>query len=210
MAGIFETGDGRALVVVPHWRTVCVDAGSFLLRCLVGAVHLGRYAGLFGLARVKGRPLISGGGRIAIGSRFVLVNKIMPCEIFCAPGARITIGSGVQVNYGVLIAARERITIGDNVLVGNLSVISDTAFPTRPDAIALEDDPPQPIEIGDDVWLAARVTIMPGAKIGRGAVIGAGSVVRGTIPPGVMAMGNPARPLMRVGVRDAPPAVAGG
>ena len=202
MARIFETGvasgNERIRSGVLQWRTSCVEAVSFVLRCLVGVVHLRRYAGPFGLARVKGRPLISGAGTIAIGRRFVLVNKIMPCEIVCAKGARLTIGANCQVNYGVLIAVRERVTIGDNVLIGNLSVISDVAFPTRPDALAPDDDPPQPIEIGDDVWLAARVTVMPGARIGRGAVIGAGSVVRGMIPPGVVAMGNPARPLLRV------------
>ena len=174
------------------------DAGSFVLRCLVGLVHLRRQAGVFGLARVKGRPIVSGTGEIAIGSRFVLVNKFMPCELACAEGARLTIGRNVEVNYGVLISARRSVTIGDNVLIGNLSVISDTAFSGAEDRIAAEDDPPLGIEIGDDVWLAARVTVMPGAKIGRGAVIGAGSVVRGTIPPGTIAMGNPARPLLRV------------
>ena len=210
MTRILDTWGNRAVLDVPRWRNACVEAGSYIWRCLVGVAYLGRHAGPFGLARVKGRPLISGSGTIVIGRRFVLVNTFMPCEMFCADGAHITIGADCQVNYGVLIAARARVTIGDNVLVGNLSVISDTAFPTRPDALAPEDDPPQPIEIGDDVWLAARVTIMPGARNGRGAVIGAGSVVRGTIPPGVVAMGNPARPLMRVGARVAAATAAAG
>lgn len=51
----------------------------------------------------------------------------------------------------------------------------------------------EPVRIGDDVWIGARVTILPGADIGNGAVIGAGSVVRGKIPPMVVAAGNPAR-----------------
>lgn len=171
---------------------------SFVLRCLVGMLYLRRQAGLFGLARVKGRPIVSGTGEISIGRRFVQVNRFMPCEIACAAGARLTIGCNVEVNYGVLIAARRSVTIGDRVLIGNLSVISDTAFPGAGDRLAADNDPPLPIEIGDDVWLAARVTVLPGARIGRGAVIGAGSVVRGTIPPGTIAMGNPARPLMRL------------
>ena len=174
---------------------------SFVLRCMVGIVHLRRQAGLFGLARVKGRPIVSGTGEIAIGRRFVLVNRFMPCEFACAEGARLTIGRNVEINYGVLISARRSVTIGDNVLIGNLSVISDTAFPGAGDRLAAEDDPPLAIEIGDDVWLAARVTVLPGAKIGRGAIIGAGSVVRGTIPPGTIAMGNPARPLVRLAPR---------
>lgn len=51
----------------------------------------------------------------------------------------------------------------------------------------------EPVRIGDDVWIGAHVTILPGADIGNGAVIGAGSVVRGKIPPMVVAAGNPAR-----------------
>ena len=54
------------------------------------------------------------------------------------------------------------------------------------------------VEIGDDVWLAVRVTLMPGSKIGKGSVIGAGSIVCGEIPAGVIAIGNPARPVFRL------------
>ncbi len=180
------------------------DSVSFVLRCLIGIVHLRRQVGVLGLARVKGRPIVSGAGEISIGSRFVLVNRFMPCELACAEGARLTIGRNVEINYGVLISAQRSVTIGDNVLIGNLSVISDTAFPGAGDRLSPQDDPPLGIEIGDDVWLAARVTVLPGARIGRGAVIGAGSVVRGTIPPGTMAMGNPARPLVRLAAAPKP------
>ena len=49
------------------------------------------------------------------------------------------------------------------------------------------------VEIGDFVWLGTRVTILPGAKIGEGAIIQAGSVVHGEIPPYAIAGGNPAK-----------------
>jgi maltose O-acetyltransferase len=51
----------------------------------------------------------------------------------------------------------------------------------------------RPIIIEDDVWIGARVTILPGVKIGRGAIIGAGSVVTSDIPPYCIVAGNPAR-----------------
>ena len=51
----------------------------------------------------------------------------------------------------------------------------------------------KPVIIEDDVWLGARVTILPGARIGHGCVIGAGTVVSGEIPPMSVAVGNPAR-----------------
>jgi len=50
----------------------------------------------------------------------------------------------------------------------------------------------KPVLIEDFVWLGSRVTILPGAKIGEGAIIQAGSVVHGEIPPYAIAGGNPA------------------
>ena len=49
------------------------------------------------------------------------------------------------------------------------------------------------IEIGDFVWLGSRVMILPGTKIGEGAIIQGGSVVHGEIPRGAIAGGNPAQ-----------------
>lgn len=49
------------------------------------------------------------------------------------------------------------------------------------------------VEIGDCVWLGCRVIILPGTKIGDGAIIQAGSVVHGEIPPCAIAGGNPAK-----------------
>lgn len=52
------------------------------------------------------------------------------------------------------------------------------------------------IIIGDFVWLGSRVTILPGTKIGEGAIIQAGAVVHGEIPPYAIAGGNPAKVFM--------------
>lgn len=49
------------------------------------------------------------------------------------------------------------------------------------------------IEIGDFVWIGSRVMILPGTKIGKGAIIQGGSVVHGTIPDYAIAGGNPAK-----------------
>ena len=49
------------------------------------------------------------------------------------------------------------------------------------------------VEIGEACWLGARVTLLPGTKIGEGAIIQAGAVVHGEIPPYAIAGGNPAK-----------------
>jgi len=61
-------------------------------------------------------------------------------------------------------------------------------IPYSPDDYVYKD-----IEIGDFVWVGGRVMIMPGVKIGEGAIIGGGSVVRGEVPPYAIAFGNPAK-----------------
>ena len=47
--------------------------------------------------------------------------------------------------------------------------------------------------IGDDVWIGANAIITAGVEIGDGAVVGAGSVVRRSVPAGAIVAGNPAR-----------------
>jgi acetyltransferase-like isoleucine patch superfamily enzyme len=172
----------------PAWLVERLAAVWFLRACdTVGAN-----------ARCIGRPDLNNRGRIRIGADFKIRNDFIPVEITCQDGAEIEIGSGVSINYGALICARQRVVVGDNVLIGNLSIISDCAFPMPVDGDAGRDDAPKSIEIGDQVWLAARVTVLPGSRIGRGSVIGAGSIVSGDIPAGVIAMGNPARPFIAV------------
>jgi maltose O-acetyltransferase len=53
----------------------------------------------------------------------------------------------------------------------------------------------KPVVIGDNVWIGMRATILPGTTIGRGAVVAAGAVVTGSIPPLTVVAGVPARPI---------------
>jgi acetyltransferase-like isoleucine patch superfamily enzyme len=62
-----------------------------------------------------------------------------------------------------------------------------------------EVDAAAPVEIGDYVWIGANVSIVPGVKIGEGAIVGMGSVVTKNVPAGAVVAGNPAS---RIGQRD--------
>jgi FkbH-like protein len=141
--------------------------------------------------RCSGRVAVKNQGRITIGSDVRFHAPWSPIELFAGEGAELQIGRNVQINYGTLISANKRVTIGNEVMIGNHCIIADSEQPGLPDGDATNE--PLPVEIGDGAWLAVRVTVLPGAKIGAGAVITAGSVVAGEIPPGVVAGGIPAR-----------------
>jgi len=148
-------------------------------------------------ARVDGRTRVRNLGRIELGADVSFISRWAPVELSAEPQGVLTIGDGCSINYGTMLSAASRVRLGDRVMIGNYCVICDTIVPGA-------DEVPRPIEIGDDVWLAIRVTVMPGSKIGAGAVISAGSVVDGEIPPGVLAAGVPAR-VIRPAVQPAVP-----
>ncbi len=72
-------------------------------------------------------------------------------------------------------------------------MLMDNAYHTIDPCRRNEVPPTRPIVIGDEVWLGARVIVLPGATIGSQSVIGAGSVVSGDVPPRSLAAGVPCK-----------------
>jgi FkbH-like protein len=153
--------------------------------------------------RTAGAPRIVNAGRIEIGDDVVLLSQWSPVELVTGRGGRLEIGNGVHINFGTLICAHAAVRLSDGVQIGQYVVVADTDGPAGDEPGPGE---ARPIEIGSGAWLAGRVTVLPGARIGAGAVITAGSVVEGEIPADVVAGGIPARVLRRVG--GLPPAPA--
>ena len=58
------------------------------------------------------------------------------------------------------------------------------------------------IVVGDDVWIGANVSVLPGVTIGSNTIIGAGSVVNKDIPEGVIAVGNPCKVMRKITEED--------
>lgn len=75
------------------------------------------------------------------------------------------------------------------VIVGDSHKFSSTHIPMRLQGIKEY----QPVRIEDDVWIGARAIILPGLKIGHGAIIGAATVVTKDVPPYAICVGNPGR-----------------
>lgn len=116
------------------------------------------------------------------------------------PGATLIIGNRFGMTGGSIIAA-ESIFIGNNVTVGANTTIMDTDF--HPLELAQRRINPQnartaPIVIEDDVFIGMNCLVLKGVTIGKGSVIGAGSIVTKSIPAGVVASGNPAKVVRRI------------
>ena len=143
-------------------------------------------------ARVSGHLRIENAGEIRIGGGFSALATHLPSELLSGPGGSIVLGDDVWLNFGTVISAAKSVRIGSHVMIGQHCIVSDTSFPGGAQRGAGE---ALPIEIGDDAWIAGRVTVAPGVKIGAGAVITAGSVVMSDIPAKAIAGGIPARVL---------------
>jgi acetyltransferase-like isoleucine patch superfamily enzyme len=173
------------LKAAPVWLTSSLGTRFWLRACdRVGAN-----------TRVFWRPNIENRGRIVLGARVRLNSHWAPIELVSGPHGVIDIGDGVYINYGSMISAHQRVRIGSNVMIGNYCIVADTETPGIGDPPGRPSIEPRPVEIGDGAWLAARVTVLPGARIGAGAVVAAGSIVAGDIPQGSVAGGIPARVL---------------
>lgn len=111
------------------------------------------------------------------------------------PEARLVIGSHFGMTGGSVVC-EESITIGDHVTVGCNTVITDTDFhPLDPERRRSDplDGATRPVIIEDDVFIGMNVLILKGVRLGKGCVIGAGSVVTHDVPAGAVAAGNPAQ-----------------
>ncbi len=112
------------------------------------------------------------GDRVAIGTNTI-------CEGNCQ------IGSDVSVQSMAFIPTNT--WIGDRVFIGPHVVLTNDRYP--PTGIGGLAGP----VIEDGAAIGANTTVLPGVRIGAGALVAAGSVVTRDVPPGMLAVGNPAR-----------------
>ena len=128
----------------------------------------------------------SGGNMIVKGdAQFVCGADI---EVF--NGGLLEVGAGSGFNIGATIVCGNQIKIGQGVKAGRHVTIRDNNGGHWMNLPGYKDT--KPVEIGDHVWLCEGCTIMPGVKIGAGAVIGAKAVVFNNVPANALVVGNPA------------------
>ena len=120
--------------------------------------------------------------------------RILP-DFHCDNGKNIRVGDDFLANYNVTILDRAAVTIGDGVLIAPGTVITTVNHALDPEKRRANVCTALPVTIGNNVWIGANCTILPGVTIGDDAVIAAGAVVRRDVPPRAIVGGVPARVL---------------
>jgi acetyltransferase-like isoleucine patch superfamily enzyme len=176
------------------------------LYCGMKGVKFGNNLLTFGIPMIHRNP----SAEIVLGDNVVLTslpevnlvgakNKV----VLSAPRkeSKIHIGNNSGMNCAVIYAA-EKVSIGNYVNIGANVAIYDTDF-HQLDYLerrkgGTEGVLTKPVVIEDDAWIGTNAVILKGVTVGRGAIIGAGSVVANDIPPFTIWWGNPARYLKEI------------
>jgi acetyltransferase-like isoleucine patch superfamily enzyme len=108
------------------------------------------------------------------------------------PEGQVIVGDFCTV-VGAIFSTNSAVTVGDYVLISKDVVIADRAWAAPPTSENINSPSSGDIEIADDVWIGTRAVILAGARIGRGAIVGAAAIVQGEVPPFAIVAGNPAQ-----------------
>jgi galactoside O-acetyltransferase len=110
----------------------------------------------------------------------------------------VHIGDDFFGNVNLTFVDDVEIRIGDDVLIAPGVTLTTTGHPVHPDLRVDFRRFSEPIAIEDKVWIGSNAVVLPGVRIGYGAVIGAGSVVTHDIPAMTVAVGVPCRVVRRI------------
>jgi len=138
-------------------------------------------------------------------------DSFMQGPIYIHYGCHTRIGKRLFANFNLTIQDDTYVTIGNDCNFGPNVTIVTPIHPLLPDERRGIKTPggavrrmcyARPVQIGDDCWFGAHVTVCPGVSIGKNCVIGAGSVVTRDIPPNSLAAGVPCRVIREIGESD--------
>ena len=143
--------------------------------------------------RIRGHaPVIRNlGGTIELGDHVFFDAPVTATFMDVEAGAILRIGDDTYLNDGVWIGVTDRVLIGKRVRIAPGVRIIDNAYHQLHNRILMP--PSRAVVIDDDVWISSDSIINPGVHLGRGAVIGANSVVTKDVSPFTVVAGSPAR-----------------
>jgi acetyltransferase-like isoleucine patch superfamily enzyme len=196
-AGVSRVGAAVGRAVIRSYRLfVRARAKTF------SVLASGAFAA-FGARSVLELPVrLAGEHRISIGSD-VYVGAGSWLQTLEGPGFEgvLEVGDGTSIAGGCILSAASSVRLGQKVLLARNVYISDHIHAyDDPERAVLEQGVArlEPVEIHDGAWLGQNVVVCPGVTIGRGAVVGANSVVLEHIPDHAVAVGAPASVVKRL------------
>lgn len=179
--------------------------------CYIGPLFRARCESVGRRLWVSRMPWVVGHAKIYIGDQVNLFGQvdIFSGRIFDEP--RLVLGDRVDIGHNVVFLVNKEIVIEDDVNVASGVRFMDSDAHPRDTAERIADLPPRPEEIKPvrvcrNAWIGHNSFILKGVTVGEGAIIGVNSVVVTDVPPYCVAMGNPARVVVRNRNASAAPA----
>lgn len=127
---------------------------------------------------------------------------VVTAPFYCDYGYNISVGDNFYTNHNCTILDGAKVVFGDNVFIAPNCVFSTAGHAIdakqRGDGLEIA----LPITVGNNVWIGANVSVLPGVTIGDNTIIGAGSVVNKDIPSNVIAVGNPCHIIREITEED--------
>lgn len=123
-------------------------------------------------------------------------------NFFCDYGYNIIMGDNFYSNHNLVILDCAEVVFGDNVFIAPNCSFFTAGHPLDYKARNAGLEYAKPIKVGSNVWIGGNTCVMPGVTIGDNVVIGGGSVVTKDIPSGVVAYGNPCKPVREIPESD--------
>lgn len=120
-------------------------------------------------------------------------NSTIEPPFHCVYGQNIILGDHVYLNISCTILDCNTVRIGNHVMIGPSVQIYTAAHDLEAEARNQGWEVARAITVEDNVWIGGGAILLPGVRIGRNAVVGAGSVVTRDVPANAVAAGNPAR-----------------
>ena len=125
-------------------------------------------------------------------------NSVIEPPFYCSYGRNIHLGDHVFLNVICTILDCNEVRIGHHVMIGPAVQIYTAAHDLDAEARIQGWEVANPVVIEDNVWIGGGAILLPGVRIGRSAVVGAGAVVSRNVPANTVVAGNPARVIREI------------
>jgi acetyltransferase-like isoleucine patch superfamily enzyme len=155
---------------------------------------VGRNVKFYGGVRILGNAP----GAIEIGDDVRILRGV---TMSTTPNGKIYIGSSSHVGENTIIFSDIGIQIGNNAIIGpqNIIIDFDHTYASFEIPINQQGINRKEVIIEEDVWISSHCVIIKGVRIGKGSVVGAGSIVNKDVPPYSVVAGVPIRVIKKRG-----------